>query len=218
MINWVISANAKKEGNSSPVTDTIILKKYPKSVEDARVVAHEIEHLLIWKEGYPYVMADPHMDNTLYRTLQQLAAVLQESVFEPMVESRLKKYFKKSCADNLTSAMKGLAKLKENKEKIIPELDDSRKLLYYSCMYVEKYLVLESTCDKAKVDEYTRKFENNFGDTILPSADQIISLIKKNTTRTPESVRIILESILRSKTYGFGCRYQEEFNRFVIDR
>ncbi|MFA6363697.1 hypothetical protein [Methanoregula sp.] len=215
-INWTISTESKKEGTSSPVTDTIILKKYPKSLEDARIVAHEIEHLLIWKEGYPYVIADPHADVEVYRQLHQLAQVIQEPVFEPMVESRLKKYFKKLCSDNHTSAMKGLTKLIENKEKILPELNDCRNLLYYSCLYVQKCLLLESTCDKDKAEEYILKFNSNFGETILPCAEKILSLIKKNNTRSPESVKIILESILQNRKFGFDYRYQEEYNRFSL--
>jgi len=217
-ITWVIASNAKTEGSSSPTMDTITLKKYPKSLEDARVVAHEIEHLLIWKEGYPYVMADSTADAEAYLRLHPLAQVIQDLVFEPMVESRIKKYFKKSCADNYTSAMKGLAKLIESKEKIVPELGDPRNLLYYSCLYVQKRLLLESTCDTVKADDYTRKFTTHFGDTILPCAEKILALIKKNTSRSPESVRQIFESILWNRNCAFGYRYYEEFDRFVIDQ
>jgi len=217
-ITWLIDSTAKKEGDTSPSTDTITLKKFPKSPEGARLVAHEIEHLLIWKEGYPYIMADSHGDEEVYLRLQPLARVIQEPVYEPMVEARIKKYFKKSCADNHASAMKGLAKLIENKEKILPELDDPRNLLHYSCLYVQKRLVLESTCDIAKADEYTRRFSLHFGETILPCAEKILAVIKKNTTNSPESVREIFESILWNRNCAFGYRFFEEFDRFVIDR
>ncbi len=217
-ITWMINSNVKNDGNASPVMDTITLKKYPKSLEDARIVAHEIEHLLIWKEGYPYVMADSHADTEAYRRLHPLAQVIQGTVFEPMVELRIKKYFKTLAADNYTSAMKGLAKLIENKEKILPELDDPRNLLYYSCLYVQKRLLLESTCGTIKADEYTVKFTSHFGETILPCAEKVLALIKKNTTCSPESVRQIFESILWNRNCAFGYRYYEEFDRFLIDR
>ncbi len=217
-ITWEISATAKNEGTSSPVTNTIVLKKYPKSPEDARIVAHEIEHLLIWEQGYPYIIADLHADGELYRRLHQSAQVIQGTVFEPMVESKLKKYFKNMCTGNHTSAMKGLSKLIENKEKVIPELEEPRALLYYSCLYVQKRQILELTCTTDKTDEYTRRFTTHFGGNILPCADKILALIKKNTPRSPESVRIILSGILQNRNCEFGCRYQEEFNRFVIDR
>jgi hypothetical protein len=217
-INWTINANSKKESNSSPITGTIILKKFPRSLEDARIVAHEIEHLLIWKEGYPYIMADPHTDVPAYQRLHQVAMVLQEPVFEPMVESRIKKYFRKLCSDNQKYAMKGLSKFIEDKDKILLQIEDCRELLYYSCFYVERRLTIESTCDKDKAEEYIRKFNTNFGDTIVPCAEKIYSLIKKNTTRSPESVRIIFESILQNRNCEFSYYYQEESKRFVIER
>jgi hypothetical protein len=217
-ITWVIDSTAKKDGMTSPATDTIILKKFPKSPEGARIVAHELEHLLIWKEGYPCIIANPQADADTYRQLEPLAQVIQEPVFEPMVEWRIKKYFKKSCADHHASAMKGLAKLIENKAKILPELNDPRKLLYYSCLYVQKRLVLEATCDPGKADEYTRKFTTHFGDTILPCAEKVLALIQKHTTRSPESVREIFEGILWNRNCAFGYRFYEEFDRFVLDR
>jgi hypothetical protein len=217
-ITWEITATAKNEGTSSPVTNSIVLKKYPRSQEDARTVAHEIEHLLIWEQGYPYVIADIHADDELYYRLHQSAQAIQGTVFEPMVESKTKKYFKNVCAVNHTSAMKGLSKLIENKEKIIPELEEPRALLYYSCLYVQKRQILELTCTTDKTDEYTRKFAVHFGETILPCADKITDLIKKHTTRSPDSVRMILSGILRNRNCDFGYRWQDEFNRFVIDR
>jgi len=217
-INWTIFADSKEVGISSPLADTIILKKYPKSLEDARIVAHEIEHLLIWKEGYPSIMADPHNDDEVYQRIQRLARVLQEPVFEPMVESRIKKYFKKLCSENQKYAMKGLTKLTDDKEKIVLQIQDCRSLLYYSCLYVQKRRVIEATCDSSKADEYIRKFNDNFGGTIVPCAEKILSLIKQNTTHTPESVKMIFRGILQNKNCAFSYRYQEEFNRFVIDR
>ena len=217
-ITWMIDSAIKNNGNTSPVTDSITLKKYPKSPEDARIVAHEIEHLLIWKEGYPYIMAGNCADAETCRRLQVLARVIEGTVYEPMVESEIKKYFKKMCADNHPSAMKGLSKLIENKKKILPELDDPRKLLYYSCLYVQKRRLLESTCDIGKADEYTRRFTIHFGETILPCAEKVLAVIKKNTTNSPESVRQIFESILWNRNCAFGYRYFEEFDRFVIDQ
>ncbi|MFA5331844.1 MAG: hypothetical protein WC342_05650 [Methanoregula sp.] len=217
-ITWTINSHAKKEGNSSPATNTIILQRYPKSLDDARIVAHEIVHLLIWNEGYPSVVADPHIDGEGSRPLQQFALVFQEPVFEPMVESKLKKYFKKQCADNSTSAMKGLAKLLENKENVLVEIADRRNLLYYSCVYAKWRLLLEATCDKDKTDEYVRKFTIHFGETILPCAEKVVDLIRTNTTRSPEPVRIIFETLLQNKNGEFNYYYLGESNRFVIDR
>ena len=217
-ITWEITATAKNEWSSSPVLNTIVLKKYPKSPDDARIVAHEIEHLLIWEQRYPYIIADMHAGDELYHRLDQSAQVIQGTVFEPMVESKLKKYFKNVCPGNHTSSMKGLSKLIENKEKLIPELEDPRALLYYSCLYVQKRQILEITCTTDKTDEYTRKFAMHFGETILPCADKITDLIKKHTTRTPDSVRMILSGILRNENCAFGYRWQDEFNRFVIDQ
>jgi hypothetical protein len=58
----------------------------------------------------------------------------------------------------------------------------------------------------------------HFGENILPCADKIADLIKKHTTRSPDSVRMILSGILRNRNCDFGYRWQDEFNRFVIDR
>jgi len=216
-ITWLIDSKSKYDGVASPVTDTITLKKFPKSPSDARIVARELEHLLIWKNEYPYIMAGTSADAETCQRLQVLARVIEGTVYEPMVESEMKKYFKKLCAENYPSAMKGLAKLIENKEKILPEVNNPRNLLYYSCLYVQKRRLLESTCDADKVEEYTRRFSLHFGGTILPCAEKILAVIAKNTTRSPDSVRQIFDNILWNRNCAFGYRYFEEFDRFVID-
>lgn len=214
-VTWTINSYAKNEGISSPATNTIILKRYPKSLADARIVAHEIVHLLIWNEGYPTIVADPRSDDEDSRRLDRFALVLLEPVFEPMVESGIKKYFRKLCAENATSAKKGLAKLIEHKETILAETADSRTLLYYSCMYARWRLLLESTCDKESADEYVRRFTLHFGETIVPAAEEIVELIRSNTTRSPESVRVIFETLLKNGKFTYY--YQEDSNRFVIE-
>lgn len=216
-INWIINAKIRGEGIASPITDTITLKKYPESIEDARIVAHEIEHLLIWNRGYPYVISDIHGDVVVVRKRDKFAKVIQDIIFEPMVESRLKKYFGRLCSDNLKDAMGGLTKLIKRKEEILVEINDSRALLYYSCLYVKRRLLIKVTCDNDEVDEYIRMFNDNFSENIVPCAEKIISLIKKNDLNSSKSVKIILEKIIQNRKFGFSYQYQEKFNRFVID-
>lgn len=212
-INWIIDANSKEEGRSSPITDTITLKKYPESIEDARIVAHEIEHFLIWKQGYPYVMADIHFDIPI---VHKIATVLQAMVLEPIVESRLKKYFERLCSDNQKDAMNGLKKLIKDKETVLVEITDCQALLYYSCLYVKRRLLIEAACDNDEADEYIHMYNDNFGENIVPCAEKIIVLIKKNDLNSPKSVKIILERIIQNMNFGLSYQYQEKFNRFVI--
>lgn len=214
-INWIINANSKVVGISSPITDSITLKNYPKSKRNARIVAHEIEHLLLWKEGYPYLMADPHTEAPLRRKLESMARVLQEIIFEPMVESRLKKYFEGLCTEHQKYAMSGFKKTIENKDKILVEIEDSRALLYYSCLYVKRRLLIESTCDNDEAAEYIGKYEDNFGENIIPCAEKMMARIKKSDL-SPESVKIILEKIIQNENFGFCYRKEEEFNRLVL--
>lgn len=217
-ITWTINGYARKEGNSSPATNTIILKKYPKSPEDARIVAHEIVHLLLWNEGYPYIVANPQTDDDSPRLFHDLALALQEPVYEPLVESRIKKYFRKLCSDNAKDAIKGLSKFIENKENVHVKIADPRSLLYYSCGYAKWCLLLEATCDKEKTAEYSRKFTHHFGSDIVPCAEKIVAAIKKYSTCSPESVIMIFETLLQDDAWKFDYQYQDEFNRFVINR
>jgi hypothetical protein len=212
-INWIIYENSNEEGSASRITDTITLKKYPESIKDARIVAHEIEHLLIWNQGYPYVMADVHTNVFIVR---ELATVLRAMIFEPLVESKLKKYFKRLCSDNQKDSMKELKKLIKNKENILVKIKNSQALLYYSCLYIKRRQLVESTCNNDEANEYIRIYSENFGTNIVPCAEKIISLMKKHDPNSPNSVKIILEKIIQNRKFGLGYKYEEKFNRFVI--
>jgi len=216
-IIWKIDPDSKVEGISSPITYEITLKRYPESREDARVVAHEIIHILIWTEGYPYVMAEPYAASCDHK-LDSCAREIQAIIFEPMVEARLKMYFTEICADNQKKSLSAAAKILNRKEEIFKEICDPRALLYYSCLYVKRRRLIEATCcDVEAANRYIKIYEENFQDTIVDCAEQIMSLIHRYD-QSPESIKEIFNTILKHPQFCFSFQYQQEFNRFLLEK
>jgi len=218
-LKWYIDATLKnKKGYASPLTMEITLSNYPKSQEDGRIVAHEIEHLLIWNRGYPYVTVDPHDMLGPHKdpTIRNLGISIQGMIFEPMVEMRIKDYFENLCQSHQKNAINWLSKLTKNKNDILVEINSPRALLYYSCLYVKNRLLIEVTGESNDSNEYARLFNENFGDSIAPCAEKILALIKTNAPITPTSVKIILERLLQCKKFDLSYQEQVTFNRFVI--
>jgi len=218
-LKWYIDATLKnKKGYASPLTKEITLSNHPKSQEDGRIVAHEIEHLLIWSRGYPYVIVDPNDMLGPYKdpTIRNLGTILQGMIFEPMVEMQIKGYFENLCQSHQKNAINWLLKLIKNKHNILVEIKSSRALLYYSCLYVKNRLLIEVTGESNDSSEYVHLFNENFGDAIAPCAEKILALIKKNAPFTSDSVKIILEKLLQCKKFDLSYQEQVTFNRFVI--
>lgn len=218
-IKWYIDPNLKtKKGYASPLTTEITLVAYPISRDDGRIVAHEIEHLLIWNQGYPYVIVDPYdrLKSPRDPTLNNLGLSIQGMIYEPMVEFRLKKYFKNLCLSHQKNATDWLFKLKEKKLAVIDEIKTPRALLYYSCVYVKNCYLIKATGESKDSAEFVRAFNGNFGDTIAPCAEKIFSLIKTNMPIVPSSVEIILKTILGCEKFELSYQEQVSFNRFVI--
>jgi hypothetical protein len=216
-LKWIIKPDLKVDGISSPITDTITLKKYPETIEDSRIVAHEIVHELIWREGYPYLMADPHTEASICRTLEASAREIQAIIYEPMVEARLKKYFDNLCSDNVKNSMAAAEKMVTEKDRILEEIKNPRALLFYCCQYLKRRLLIEATCNSSDATDYIRLYEQNFRENIVPCGEKVLSLIERKD-HTPQEVKTIFEEILSSKKFSFSYQYQNSFNRFLLTK
>ena len=117
-INWNIYEKMRENGVASPTSNSITLKKYPRSIADARIVAHEIEHLLIWNFlKYPYIFSGIQGDDAVRNERKKFVRGLHDIIFEPMVEARLKKYFENLCSDNQKNSMNKLNRINEKKRR-----------------------------------------------------------------------------------------------------
>ena len=215
-IKWVIDQNCKEEGISSPILDTITLRKYPVSIDDARIVTHEIEHHLIWKRGFPYVMADLN-PNKSRKVRERLARALAGMIYEPMVEAKLKHFFENLCDDHQKNALTELRKRVAEKKVIHEQILDPIALLYYSCLYVKYLRLMRATCDNEETAEFIRGYKEHFGENIVVCAEKIITLIEANGINSPASVKMILETIIKNRKFGLTYKFQEHFKRFIID-
>jgi hypothetical protein len=215
-IKWKIDPKSAEEGISSPITNTITLKRYPESIRDARTVAHEIEHHLIWNRGYPYVMANINPDKLRTRRMR-IAKALQAMIYEPMVESRLKHFFENLCSEHQKNAMNELQKRITEKNNILDDISNPLGLLYYSCLYIKYHRLIEATCDNDESIEFSRQYKEHFGKNIVPCAEKILALISTEGFNSPASVKKIFEIILQNRIFGLTYTYQTEFNRYIID-
>jgi hypothetical protein len=212
-IKWYIDRSKKKgEGSADPITDEIVVYDYPKSIEDSHLIAHEIEHFLIWNEGFPYIMVGLHEKKSVHLEGKKIT----EIIFEPLVEMRLKKYFGFLSEYHQRKAIEGLEKIKRDVDNGFIRINSCPILLYYSCVYLKRRLLIEATGENTDSNEYIRLVNDAFGNSIVPCAEKLLKIIRLNSPITPSSVKLILDQIFHCKKIGLTYREETLFNRLVI--
>jgi hypothetical protein len=173
--------------NGHVVEDTsaiiIVLRRYPSRKEDAYIAAHELEHILLGKEGFPF----PKKDHGNVPLAFSLYAMIQD----PLISLRLSRYGFKTAehyAANIRSSLKDLA------QEIAPTRPMDR--LLWCCNIVG--LLLDGEYSQAMVlkEKFRDTLFEKFPD-LVPDITTLYSFVVQRGFDTPERQRRLLRELSR---------------------
>ncbi len=168
------------EDNSSII---VVMKHLPSGIEDVYVAAHELGHILLQREGFPFPKRLPGNVSLAF----SLYAMLQD----PLINVRLSHYGFDAAAHYAANVDTSLAALEEA-DSPTGFLD---RLLWY-CNIVG--LLLDGEYSRA--EEIRNRFQEDMFDRypdLVPGITELYTLVRETGFDTPEQQRKLLRGIAK---------------------
>jgi hypothetical protein len=191
---WLKDNNLSANMRNGVVGDFsfIIGKNMPIQINDTFDVAHELQHLICAREGYPFISLTEYGEN-LKIDLKYIT-ILSNVLNDPKVNSRLSN-FGFDLLSNYNKASK-IQKMRRQNSKDFFEKD--LNMLFEVSLYIQKVLdwelILKTTNEKHNkfIEWYDYRFPN-----IAKEAKQLVKDIKEFGFETPEKCEKIFKHIIK---------------------
>jgi hypothetical protein len=176
-----------------PMSDlqAIYLHSIPAPSEEALAVAHELMHLMLDVEGFPFI--------TSRSEHQSLAALLNSIVQDPLIDARLLRYgfdIGKKIRKDIAAALASLQQAK-------PPLDRMARMLWvlnYAGQLLECTVAAPDSAG-AQAEAFARWFHAHHP-AIAAEGDQLLADTQRSGFDTPERMRAFFERI--AQRYGLA--------------
>lgn len=188
----VVARNTMEiDTNTGKQTIFIRIPRIPPNLEDAFIIAHELEHLVLDAEGYVGVT----YQDVKY---ESISAALSSMVIDLIVDSKIKVY-----GFNLLEEFNREVKASKRNLKDFANAPTKRLgQLHWTFNYVGKLLYWQLISgNETEKHEFHLWFEQRYP-SIAEEAKNLLVLIKKNGYDTPYKVKMLFKEIIQRYNLG----------------
>ncbi len=174
-------------GSSTRLSDgklVIRLRRIPATLDDARLIAHELTHFLIDLEGFPHTGASARFAN--------LSSTLNSMVHDPLVDFKLKERGFNIVDGFEEETKENLRQLKKKHSSPTDYLDKIHWIFNYAGYVLGREVVYQN---EEKKDEFRSWFDERFPD-IGKEANILLGKIKHFGFDTPEKQVMLFKGII----------------------
>lgn len=170
----------------------ICLRRVPAILEDAKSIAHELQHFILDIEGFPLIEAKT-------TKLVNITSALNSMVQDQIVDSRIQKYgfnLWKSYQKKLRMTYRIL------RSKPIPPANHLDRMEWIF-VYVSKILAWELACNKTleRVNKFQLWFNKRYPE-IAKEAQKMLALVKEIGYDSPKKQSALFKEIIRRYNLG----------------
>ena len=192
-IQWALNPDSANHMQTliTPEVNYVVVKKMPIPTKDAYGVAHELMHLILYKEGFPGLFCTREGIQDAYNF--ELASYVNNAILDQSVDKRLGSYG----FDLWENYFKMSKDQKRTFQDLNPNQTAPRKKLDFASLYILKALGWDVACQLSSREnnEFIEWFEGLFPD-ISQEAQKLLVFIRKTGYDTPEQVSTILWHII----------------------
>lgn len=198
-IKWFLDKGLKVRGEATPHASyySVKIPCIPARLDEAYIVAHEIEHCVIWEEGFPpiYPARSLLTDNIdILGFVKTMADELSTFLYDIKVDSKLFIYGFDLCDIHQRISEKNYEQFFRNGA---PALRNKFERMVRIFRYAKRRILLEIFCIDFNPENsrYLSWYDENYPDIVRHALD-IISIIREIELDQPENIRIICQRIL----------------------
>lgn len=167
-------------------TQVICLRQLPVRTEDAFTAAHEIMHLILDAEGFPFTAGLPEY--------QSLVGPLNSSVQDPLIDARLQQYGFDLCKKYENEIEGAVSKV----QRAVPPPHRLAKIMWIM-NYTSTLLDWKATkdyCSKINIDAFEHWFNKN-QPSIAAEGKQLASVIEQIGYDTPDKMEEVYKYVIK---------------------
>lgn len=162
--------------NETQVVSILRLRYIPVRPEDARMIAHEIEHFVLDTEGFPLVGSS--------NQFEVLSSALNSMVADPIVDSRLQQFG----FDLLPDYKKDIVSMRSQLENRPIAPSDNINVMHWVFNYVGYILEWELLNARGEFDEFQAWFDARYPG-IAHKSRKVLAMVKRIGNDTPAKQR-----------------------------
>lgn len=171
-ITWYIDSEKTPRSGCTP-DYRILLTKIPITLDDARIVSHELEHCRLWYRGFPDLQPErTGKGSDVF--MMGLCSAISNMIYNPMIESHLKKFYADLCIKDKALFETQVARM--NGVTLKNELEFQK----ICCYFVTGFLTIKLLCEVTSNVEDCNYFKRGNGLKIKECAKKIISIFEIN--------------------------------------
>jgi hypothetical protein len=174
-----------KYGHFDEYEGVIKLRRIPAKVEDAMIIAHELQHAVVRSQGFPATRKAIGADNKYIG----LSTAFNSMIHDSLVNKALQNYGFDLLEDFTKLKNKSLDELIE-----APSPTSDSDKTHYVFNYVNNILLWE-IIGAEKDNKFQKKFESLYPE-LANEGQELLALIKSVGYDTPEKMRILIREII----------------------
>ena len=184
----------------------VFLSRCPASLDDAMLVAHELEHLVLRAEGFPGIGAKPDRHSGKpHPATDLLATAISSTILDPVVNRRLQTYGFDLWEDYQGEVNDSMVQLRDPSSKSSDDLTVKTNVFNYA----SKILDWELAGGRSReVENRFMLWFNERYPTIAEEGGRVVGLVERMGYNNPGEVTALFGEIIRGYDlgkYGIVC-------------